>query len=249
MRVAPNIHLVASGIQGCSLSDDLDCNCWLFDVGGAYVLVDTGAGVDVAAILREMKADGLEPAKLGTILLTHGHADHSGGAAGLKNLLGCELLCADLTAGLLEQGEAAISLGAARRSGVYPDGYVFSKPMPDRTFAPGAPLVLGNATVIPVAAPGHSLDHTCFLVQLDDVRALVTGDALLHSGRIIYQNTYDFDLRQSCETVRALGQLDFDLLLPGHGLFSRTGGRRHVDVAVASLDRLAMPSPADFIQF
>lgn len=248
MRVAPHIYLVASGVQGCSLTNDLDCNCWLFDAGNVYVLFDTGAGVDVGALLREMQDDGLDQNKLTYVFLTHGHADHSGGAFEIKELLGCTLLCGKLTEELLGKGEEGISLAAARSAGVYPQHYKYLPPKPDVAFEPGESFVLGNATITSVSTPGHSLDHMCFVVEQNGFRALVTGDALLHSGRIIYQKTYDFDVGRSCDSILSLSRLGFDALLPGHGLFARTGGRRHVDVAAALIDQMRTPLAVDFTQ-
>ena len=247
MRVAPNTFLVASGVQGCSLTDDLDCNCWLFDAGAGLVLFDTGAGVDVGRIFDVLLEDGLPAGRLTHVFLPHAHGDHSGGASEIKARSSCSLLCGTLTAELLAKGEDALSLTAARRAGVYPKGYEWRRPIPDAVFAPDSAFTVGNLRITPIATPGHSLDHTSFLVEQPGSAALVTGDALLHSGRIIYQATYDFDVRQSAESIRRLAALDFDVLLPGHGTFARTGGRRHVAAAVTQLDQLRTPHAAGFL--
>lgn len=248
MRVAPNIYLVASGVQGCSLTNDLDCNCWLIDAGSVYVLFDTGAGVDVPAILREMQDDGLNPEKLTYVFLTHGHADHSGGAFEINRRLGSTVLCSELTSQILLKGEDGISLAAARAAGVYPHHYKYHQFAANVAFEPHASFDLGNVTVRSLPTPGHSLDHTSFIIEQGGLRALVTGDALLHSGRIIYQRTYDFDVGRSCDSILSLSQLAFDVLLPGHGLFARTGGRRHVDAAAALIDQMRTPVAVDFTQ-
>jgi len=247
MRVAPSIYLVASGPQGCSLTNDLDCNCWLFDAGGHFVLFDTGAGVGIDAIFDEMRDDGLAPEKLTHVFLTHAHGDHSGGAFEIKKRSGCQVWCGELTAGLLAEGEDAISLGAARAAGVYPVDYIYNPPVPDAVFRPEAPILIGTLKITPIVTPGHSLDHTSFLVEQATSTALVTGDAMLHSGRIIYHGTYDFDVGQSADSIRKLATLDFEVLLPGHGIFVRRGGRRHVDAAVAHLDQLKTPLAAEFV--
>ncbi|MGI3900699.1 MAG: MBL fold metallo-hydrolase [Janthinobacterium lividum] len=247
MRVAPNIHLVASGVQGCSLTDDVDCNCWLFDVGGALILFDTGAGLDVDGIFAVLREDGLAPERLTHVFLTHAHADHSGGADEIKRRTGCKLLCSPLTADLLGKGEDAFSLTAARRAGVYPPGYVYRRPVPDAVLTPDESMSVGDVRVSAIATPGHSLDHTSFRIEQGGVASLVTGDAVMHSGRIIYQDIYDFDVRQSADSIRRLASTTFDTLLPGHGLFVRTGGRRHLEAAIAHMDQLKTPRAVDFI--
>ncbi|MGG5258496.1 MBL fold metallo-hydrolase [Phycicoccus avicenniae] len=44
------------------------------------VLVDSGTAAAVPALRRALRAEGVEPASLGAVVLTHGHADHAGGA-------------------------------------------------------------------------------------------------------------------------------------------------------------------------
>jgi hydroxyacylglutathione hydrolase len=247
MRIAPNIYLVASGVQGCALTHDLDCNCWLFDAGESLVLFDTGAGLDVDAIFAVMGEDGLSSDKLSHAFLTHAHGDHSAGACEIKERTGCQIVCSRLTAGLLEAGESAFSLDVARRAGVYPADYVYRRPTPDSIFSEGDAVSIGRLTIEPVATPGHSLDHFSFLVRQLGLAALVTGDTMLHSGRIIYQDIYDFDVLQSANSIRRLGALDFEMLLPGHGIFVRHGGRRHVAAAIDHLDQLKTPRPVEFV--
>ncbi|WP_158818946.1 MBL fold metallo-hydrolase [Methylocapsa sp. S129] len=247
MRVAPNIYLVASGVQGCSLTGDLDCNCWLVDAGQDLVLFDTGAGLDVDRIFAVLREDGLSPDRLTHVFLTHAHADHSGGAAEIKQRTGCKLLCSAPTVELLGKGEDAFSLAAARKAGVYPPDYVYRRPAPDIALSSNQTTNIGNCRITAIPTPGHSLDHTAFLVEQPDRAALVTGDAMMHSGRIIYQATYDFDVGHSAESIRRLATFNFDLLLPGHGLFVRTDGRRHVEAAITHMSQLKTPRAVDFI--
>jgi len=59
-------------------------NAYLIDTGARLVLVETGAGSlfgpgNGGKLLGNLKAAGVEPAQIDDILLTHIHADHSGG--------------------------------------------------------------------------------------------------------------------------------------------------------------------------
>src|SRR5579883_201179 len=101
MRVTPHLHLALSGSGGFDLSDQYDCHAWLVDSGAGWVMFDSGAGRDTDATLAAIAASGVPPQDLRWLLLTHGHADHSGGAAGLRAALGLSVMCGPMTARLL----------------------------------------------------------------------------------------------------------------------------------------------------
>jgi glyoxylase-like metal-dependent hydrolase (beta-lactamase superfamily II) len=56
---------------------DLPYICLLIDTGRERVLVDTGAGGKLLPLLR---AEGILPQEIGTVILSHGHSDHTGGS-------------------------------------------------------------------------------------------------------------------------------------------------------------------------
>jgi glyoxylase-like metal-dependent hydrolase (beta-lactamase superfamily II) len=80
-----------------------------------------------------------------------------------------------------------------------------------------------------------------YLVQDNETVALVAGDAVFHGGRVALQNTWDCHVPDLCRSLRRLAALRFDMFLPGHGAFSLTRGQRHIEAAVAVIDRLLVP--------
>jgi len=61
-------------------------NAHLVRWGDAAILVDSGARETVDRLDAELRAGGVEPSALRAVILTHGHADHAGGAAHLAAL-------------------------------------------------------------------------------------------------------------------------------------------------------------------
>ena len=85
--------------MGFGLTDDYDCHVYLLDGGDEHALVDAGGGRDPDAIVRLIAADGLDPRRVRTCFLTHAHADHAAGAAGLRERLGLRVLASPEVAG------------------------------------------------------------------------------------------------------------------------------------------------------
>lgn len=242
MRIRSGLFLVLSGAAGFDLSHACDCNVYLLDTGDGLALFDAGSGLDTEATIAAIAAEGIDPARVRWLLLTHAHADHAGGAAGLRERLGLEVIASAATAAMLRAGDArAISLEQALDAGVFPPDYVFRACPVDREMWPGNTLMLGQTRVEVIAAAGHSHDHVCLRVLHEGRAMLLSGDALFTGGRVVLQDTYDCSVAETCATIRRLERIGFDSLLPGHGAFSLARGHRHVDAALERILRLLPP--------
>jgi glyoxylase-like metal-dependent hydrolase (beta-lactamase superfamily II) len=63
---------------------EIPYTCLFIDTGRESLLVDTGVGVDSSRpdqgrLLPLLRAEGIEPHEIGTVILSHGHPDHIGG--------------------------------------------------------------------------------------------------------------------------------------------------------------------------
>jgi len=99
-KVTDGVYLVGSS----DLTDGRDCSVYLVDAG-ELVLIDSGSGANTARIARNIELLGLDPSHLSTLILTHCHIDHVGGAAYLKERFGVRIFMHTLDAAAVERGD------------------------------------------------------------------------------------------------------------------------------------------------
>lgn len=247
MRLTGNIHLAGGGVWGgMGLSPGPDCNIFAIDCAEAgVVLIDCGSGLDGSpeAILGNLRDDGIDPARIDTILLTHAHGDHAGGAAVLAARSGATVLADPLTADILAAGdEERSAVRAAREAGIFPAGFTLA-PLPGITpIDDGTVIARGAVRITALATPGHCAGHLSFLVEAAGRRDLVAGDILFWRGRVLMQATQDCDPAQTAASILRLAELDgLDGLFPGHGAVTLSGAGRHIEAAAEAVRALRLP--------
>ena len=190
--------------QNCSLVyDDARKLCAIVDPGG-----------DVAMILAAIKQSGVAIEK---ILLTHGHIDHAGGAAELKEALQVPIEGPHpddlfLLETLPETG-AKYGMSDAR------------KVLPDRWLAEGEEVSIGDLRFAIYEAPGHTPGSVVFFN--DENRFALVGDVLFQGsiGRTDFpRGDHETLLRSIREKLFPLG--DDVVFLPGHGSPGQIGEER-----------------------
>ena len=218
MRLTPQVYLVGGGETG--LSDPDDCHVYLLDGGDEYALIDAGCGSErsVAAIARAIENEGLDLARLRTVLLTHWHFDHSGGARYFRERHGCRVLAPASERAYIEAG----------RDGIIPS-------VVDHGVEDGEAIRVGRLTLTAHCVPCHSEGITAYRVDLADRRALFAGDIVFINGIIGLINYPGSDLSLYRANLGRLAGLGIDALLPGHLLFTLGDGQRHIDLAIRRL--------------
>ena len=243
MRLTERLFLVGSGESDWVPTDVLDAQVYLTTTEAGHVVVDAGAGRSVQAILAAARNDGIDPARITWVLLTHGHGDHAGGAAAWKRAIpGVRIAASAQVSEWLAAGdEAATSVDRGRAAGIYPPDFRLEPCDTDRAFADGEILVVGDLTFHVVLTPGHARGHLAFLVEVDGERTLFSGDALFPSGRILLQDTWDCDLHAAVRSVERLAGLAPGRLLAGHlGPVLEDAGA-HIARATSRIERLLLP--------
>ena len=244
MRLADRIHLVGSGSMGFDLTDPYDCHIFLLDGGSESTLIDTGSGMGVEAVLENVRRDGLDPAAIRTIVLTHAHVDHGGGAARMRALLRePPVLCHSSIAGFVRNAdERGVSLDVAKGAGFYPGDYVLEPCPVDGELADGDVIRIGDLSLQVLDTPGHADGHVSLLLERSEERILFGGDVVFFGGTILLQNTWDCRLPEHINSLRRLRDLDVTGLLPSHLTLSLKNGQRHIERANEALDKLLVPN-------
>ncbi|GII01586.1 MBL fold metallo-hydrolase [Planobispora takensis] len=160
-------------------------NTWVIGRGEDVLVVDPGPD-DPRHLARV--AEHLRGRRVVTILLTHGHHDHSGGARAFAELTGAPVRALDPRHRLGEEG--------------LDDGDV---------------VVAGDLEIHVVGTPGHSFDSLCFWLPRDRAM-LTGDTVLGRGTTVIAPDGDLADYLRSLDRLRAAAErVGAEALLPGHG--------------------------------
>ena len=171
--------------------------------GGNVLVIDPGG--EPERILRVLRGAGLTPA---IVVNTHGHGDHIGANAALKQAFPEAILAAHLSALF---------------------GYRAVSPPPDRLLADGDILKVGDLAFEVIHVPGHSPGGICLGRPAvdDEPPVLFTGDVLFAGsiGRTDFPGS-DHELLLEGIRRRILTWPDETVVYPGHGPPTTIGRER-----------------------
>ncbi len=180
--------------------------------GDSVTLIDTGApgsGAEITAAVT-----GIE-----RIVLTHGHVDHVGSAAELRESTGATVMAgagdaaairgeADMPPAVFEDWEIPIF---ERVSAGLP---AVAPPVPvDRELSDGDVLDFGGGAQI-LAIPGHT--EGSIAVYLPEHRVLFAGDTVANVGSVML-GVFNQDRARTVASFQRLAALDVETACFGHG--------------------------------
>jgi glyoxylase-like metal-dependent hydrolase (beta-lactamase superfamily II) len=186
--------------------------CLVVNTGDHLVLVDTGAGVlapTTGRLLQNLKAEGIAPEEIDTVILTHGHPDHIGGntdAQGKPAFPNARYVMwkdewdfwtSEQAEQRLDEHIRELLLKFARENLPPIQGQVdlFDR---ETEIVPG---------IRAVAAPGHTPGHMALEISSEGEKLLCISDAVLHPIHLEqpqWHAAVDFDPKQVVATRRRL---------------------------------------------
>lgn len=188
----------------------------VIDTGDGLMMIDTGYPFMRDAILENMKQLHLDPADLRYIIHSHGHYDHYGNTAYLKQLSGAKT-CISRIDNEIVNGTRDLSWAVELK---------FDRIPPfdcDVLLEDGDELTLGNTTVHFRRAPGHTEGTMCLFFEIEDagrkLRAAMHGGLGLGSMKKAFLERYGlgFDMRKQFRAdLEKLRELPVDVVLGNH---------------------------------
>jgi glyoxylase-like metal-dependent hydrolase (beta-lactamase superfamily II) len=206
---------------------------------GALTLVDAGMRSAPARIRAAIAELGAGPGDVTTIVLTHAHSDHAGGAAGVAALTGTGITAHEAEAPYVRAGQAPgrdRSTGVGRLLRRAPDPRIGPAPvartMADGELLPGCQLRVHHT-------PGHTPGHCALLHEPSGT--LITGDSIwnMWSRRTWPVLAFCTDGAMTERTAATLADLEYTTAAFTHGPEICGNGREAVRTFLAHPRRFA----------
>ncbi len=197
-----------------------DSNIMVLD-GDDPVIIDCGTGNNNAFNIERI-ANVLEGRKVDRIVLTHGHFDHAGGAAGISRHF-------DAPVYIHPEGIEMLASSDPQATGAWLFG-ANPEPVEAKSLNEGDVVDVGGIRYEVLYTPGHSL-HSIALWH-GPSRTLIPGDTVYADGGIGRWDLKGGDYDQLVASLARLFQLGAESMYPGHGPSVETGAVDHIGMGL-----------------
>jgi glyoxylase-like metal-dependent hydrolase (beta-lactamase superfamily II) len=188
-------------------------NCYLiWDTNNDGIVVDPGGpSEEVEKFMRD------NDIRLHWIILTHGHGDHIGGVAELRNLS---------ENGVAIHSDDALCLTDANKNLSAFMGSPTELPSAEKILNDGDNLKVGRLLINVIHTPGHTLGGICLLISEGEEQILISGDTLF-ARSVGRSDLPGGDENTLIESLKRLNNLPDKLrVFPGHGPETTLGAEK-----------------------
>ncbi|MDR2018391.1 MAG: MBL fold metallo-hydrolase [Syntrophobacterales bacterium] len=191
-------------VSGPDLTDPRDCAAYLINLG-ELVLIDSGSGLHLDRLVRNIERAGFDPAKVSTIILTHCHFDHMGGGVKFREQFGSRLVMHAFDAELVEAGDQRLT--AAFCFNVRLEPYSVDR----KLYREEEQLAIGGEMLTLLHTPGHTPGSISVYLNIDGKKILFAQDI----GAPLLKE-FDCNPYAWVESAEKLYALNADMLCDGH---------------------------------
>jgi hydroxyacylglutathione hydrolase len=193
-------------------------NCYLVKTSSGYVLIDTGLPKRRSDLVRELETAGCKPGDLRLIIITHGHLDHNGNTAYLRERYDAKIAMHSGDSAMAESGDMfrdvkGLTTAIVRMLLPLVGMSRYDSFRPDIILEDGHDLSEYGFDARVVHFPGHSKGSIGVLTAGGD---LFCGDILGNTGRPAKTTLID-DSAELDASVERLRTLEIKTIYPGHG--------------------------------
>ena len=199
-EISKNIYLVGSS----EITDSRDCAVYLIDLG-ELILVDAGAGPSAPQIARNIERVGQDPTRLSTVIITHCHVDHSGGARLFQKRFGARLVMHEQDAKAVEGGDIRMTAALWYNLPFEPTPVAVKLSGEEET------LFFGSYSIACLHTPGHTPGSISLCIDLGGKKFLFGQD--IHGP---FHADFGSDLVAWRRSMQRLLTLEPDVLCEGH---------------------------------
>ena len=211
-------------VAGNDITDPRDCSVYLLDVG-ELVMIDAGFGESIDLLASHIGQQGLDPQDISTVILTHCHIDHIGGADQFRHRFGSRLVMHELDATIVARGDNRLTAAFCFQKDFRP----FSIDLILR--GEEQRLTFGNQELVCLHTPGHTPGSISVYADAGEKRVLFAQDL----GAPLLEE-FDCDPVAWWSSAEKLLDLDADMLCDGHtGVYQpRRMVRKYIESCMAS---------------
>jgi len=188
------------------------------------ILIDAGTGWNTANAVKVIEEE-IDPKDIDSIILTHRHIDHVGGAAELSHICHAQLYASVEEAPPLIQGDRATT-----------GSTMFSIPLDKLDVSVlkyDDSVDLGDQRLKIIHTPGHTIGSIS--LYHEESKSLFSGDTVFADGGV---GRWDFETgnyRQLLASIEMLRDMKPKNLYPGHGPCVEGDATEHIETSLKFL--------------